>query len=376
MNPDPNHPDEGVELAFKYVGSSFGAFTQTAWALDDYGAVLSHSDPDTGTSGDEQLDMEYFVVDGGSAKISYRLRGKQDPQYLFERVYWGRSKADDMSAGVWDDSVKVYDSSYNASAEGEISPATLFIQYPSGSPGDFSVYPGDPTDGTAKIPDANVEGDPAGTAVPRQIFWLGGSGTSLQAGDSVYQMLSHETESGDEIIQYYEVAEVPETASVFGYSGQFHVQEMYPLKYVTGSFNNGDTVIQVAPNAISTPDGAEDRYYVDANSDTSYATTTQIDDNEPPDVELIVWKQDSFSYYDEAQQKEVTVNGTPWVVGNLPDVPMSGGSLTYLYESQRQDIASRFSGMDIESGDSITDTTVDPFPVLQEKWKDIQASEF
>jgi hypothetical protein len=55
---------------------------------------------------------------------------------------------------------------------------------------------------------------------------------------------------------------------------------------------------------------------------------------------------------------------------------MSGGSLSYLYESQRQDIASRFSGMDIESGDSITDTTVDPFPVLQEKWKDIQASEF
>ena len=385
LNPDPNNPETGIELAFKYVGAEFGSTTQTAWATDEYGAVLAHFDGDTSTAGDEHISMEYFAVDeeNDTSKIIYRLRGQQEPQYLFERIYRGRAAIGDPDADVWDaGTINAYSADFESSEEGVVAPKRLFLEYDNSTDTtSFAVYPGTPEDMGTPATDAEPVYQSNDPDVPGEnvwrVFWLGGDSTSLQTGDAVYRPID-QVQDGDMITrEYYKVAEIFAPTKLFGYEGEFFLQEMTPLKYLTGAFDGGNTVIQVDEEAYGSGEDAEDRYYIDANNDQTFGTLDQIGENDPPDAELLVWLQ-SETYYDEKQQEEVTIPAEPWLMGDLPEVPVSGGaSLTFSYESELETIASRFSGMmDPENEDYLAETTVDPFPVLGEKWKTISSRDF
>jgi hypothetical protein len=388
--------EDDVELALKYEGDAYGEITQAAWATDEYGAVVGHFAPPEASGGNAVLQEEVFAVEGADATVVFRQTGKHTPQYLFERVYIGRSEAGTPDGPFWEEggTLKLYSADYEPPAEAAgLAPERLLVQF-DGSAEDtseFSVYTATAEDGGLPEQGAtaiftNQDPDKQGDALDR-LFWLEGTETTLKAGDAVYYPLDSvpaaDNPDSDMLVtrEFYKVAEVPETATIFGYEDEFYVQGMVPLKYLTGTFSDGDTIIQVDEDAIGSGEDAEDRYYVDSNNDGQFATTPQINDGDPPDVELMVWTEQE-TYYSEEEQQEVTLPAVPWVMGELAfldDVPLAEESaqVEYTYADEEQAVASHMHGLlDPAETNYFTDTTVDPFPVLDQAWKDIAAADF
>lgn len=385
--PDPNNPESGVELALKYKGDAYGEITQTAWATDEYGGVVEHRLP-ADSSQDPRAFAEGFVVgDGGDAAVAFRLVGDPSPQVLFEPVYLGRDKADTPSDDFWSGgTLNVYSDSYTAPEDSdELAPQRLLVQYDDSSSdtSQFSVYAatgddkGTPPENASPVFENPSDSDTQADALDR-LFWLEGTGTSLEAGDAVYYPLDFVTDGDTVTREFYKLTEVPETAKLFGYEHQFYFQDLVPLKYLTGSFSNDNTIIQIDEDVPVGDGESEDRYYIDSNGDGSFATIGQIASGEKPDIQLMVWEQQE-SYYSEEEEKEVNLSAVPWVIGGeLPDdLPLSDANVTYTYDAEASQIGNHLEGLlNPEGEDYFTDTTVDPFTVHTKAWKDIKASDF
>lgn len=374
--PDPDIAAETAADLFMRWEGPYGTSTQVAWATDTFGGLLEHSDPDPQTAADERLREEQFYIDGTDAKIILRQDGTKTPTYLFERVYRGREKADTPSDTFWDGAHNAYSTAYTPPAGGPSTPESLWVEYDAVAdpPTNFDVYASDPTADSSLTPIQSVDSkNPEGLG---EIYWLEGSGTDLVSGDAVYYLLNWESAGTTATAEYYKAAEVPPTADLFGDTG-FYVQELVPLKYVTGTFGSGNTIIKVDENAIDLGGGEyEDAYFVDTNDDSTWGDWSQVANSEAPDVMLMMCLPEDESYYDEMAQTTVTLPGIPWIMGGVPDnVPLPDGvSLEYTYESQSNEIFTYFG--ETAASNYLSTTTAEDFPVLQAAWKTISLSDF
>lgn len=370
--PDTEDTANGVEVAVKFEGE-FGVHTQLGWANDNYGGVVSVNDPDTGSSDDEGLFTEIFAVDGGTGNVVFVEVGQKEVDVLFERVYRGRQALTADPSSI----VNAYSASYTPPVDADgTAPDNLTLTFTwTPSPGNedpdaYQIYDGLDTTGTQLVSVTGSAMNPEGIW---EIYWLGGSGSTLQSGDAVFYLLSYElTDDGAGTFtgtaQFYKVAEVPSTIDMFGETG-FYVQGATPLKYVTGEADTaGDTLIERYELDYDN-DGNSDEfaYYVDVSGDGTFNPFESIQAGNDPDVPLNVWG----AALDDSE--------APFILGPIPEIAIDDGAggttgLTYEFESQLSGALGHLD--EIAADQHISTITVPLFPVDGSDWKDISASDF
>jgi hypothetical protein len=145
----------------------------------------------------------------------------------------------------------------------------------------------------------------------------------------------------------------------------YYIQELYPLKWVQGTLESGNTLIQRSLDIDNDGDGTNDeyRYWLDNNDDGSFDLMS--------DVEIMVWSYPE-TYYDEENETMVTTESSPWLIG---DIPQTGAiDLEYIWSGAFDAVELKLQ--DMGEDDVISTIEVPPFPVFGENWKDVSAADF
>lgn len=355
--PDTEDTANGIEVAVKFRGESFGVHTQLGWANDNYGGVISVNDPDSTVADDEHLYTEIFAVDSGAGKVVYVENGQKTVDVMFERIDRGKQNL----AGI-----------VNAYSAGSTPPENLTLTYTwtptagSPDPAGYEIYSGLEATGTPLV--TNTTDNPEGIW---EVYWLDESVGTLTAGDSVYYLLSHDlTEDSGTYTgtsQFYKVSEVPATIDMFGETN-FYVQGFTPVKYVTGTFADGDTLIN-RYELDYTGDGTADEfaYYIDISDDGSFNPLVSIEAGTDPDIPLLVWGV----ALDDSE--------SPFIIGPIPDVSVPDGAggttgLTYEYADTQTNALGHLD--EIAADQHISTISPPLFPVDGSDWKTISTADF
>jgi hypothetical protein len=351
---DAEDTENGVFVSMKWNTDSWGNHTQIAWANDSYGGVVSEDIIPVGEDTQNGMYTEYFALSENKSKIIYRQRGDEVPDILWELIDMAREDV----TGLNEEGKNAY------TAELTEAPLFLAMEYTAGTDG-WEIYEWDEenevTKGNALA--SNTTGDPL---TVDELFWFEGTEASAQTGDALYKYVYSPDVSDPSIAVFEKVSEVPQTVPGLGTETNYYIQEMYPLKWVRGTFEaSGDTIIQTESLGDIDGDGTDDyRYWLDNNDDGVYDMLNE--------VELMVWTFPE-TYYDEETETMVTTESTPWFLGDIP----AYGTIDpeYIWQDAFDAVNQKLISMGQE--DHIISTIEVPaFPVLGEEWKDVSDADF
>ena len=372
FSPEDNSDTHAVRVAMRWEGTAFGVQSQVAWADDNGGAVMEYHDPDESTENDERVGEERFVLETDGAVTISRLSAVKTPNYEFERVYWGREAMADPNDAFWGGAYNAYSSTYAETG----APALIWLVFDV-SAGDatvFDVYVEDPDTTTTPLASDVAVSEAGNPEALGSLYWLEGSGTDLLSGDAVYYMRDHQNDDNVVTAEYYKASEVPQTDNYFGEEG-FFSRTSYPIAFFSGQLPATTSIIKVDEGAITFDDGSEDRYFIDVDESGSFGTWTQIEDGRLPDVELMTAQPATESYFDITTESTVSVEGTHWLIGEVPEVDLPGDAqIVYDYESEDNAISAAFD--DTARANYLADAAPPEFPVSGDPWRVINESDF
>jgi hypothetical protein len=363
ITPDSSDSNNGVYVATHFDGW-YGQFIELGWANDNYGGVQNWGQWEWEGSTEENIYSEYFTLSTGEAKIVFREWGTEDASH----IYWDVNSArNNFDSGIFDAATVIPSS----------APDYISIKSNHSSHSSFEVYSGEFTI-------SNISGETAAATVSEdpynywRIVWLTPGvtpSTTITSGDAAYRMKSVTEDGSQNFVAVFEkVVEVPDTTSRFGYSG-FYTQSMYPLKYVTGSFSNSETIIQYEQvdwngNNVLDPEDdwngnnvADDYiYFIDKDGDGEF---DDFDSGANAEQELMVW--------DMQEWDSDTV--TSWLMGEIPSyTDGDGNTISYTYNSEKAAVDAKFSN--ITEDDYISTISYPDFPIAEEAFPTITADSF
>ncbi|MFP4442079.1 MAG: hypothetical protein ACLFST_03085 [Spirochaetia bacterium] len=351
---DTADTENGVYVASKWNTDLHGNHTQIAWANDSYGGVVSEDIHSDGTEDHPSMYTEYFALSEEEAKIIYRQHGEENTDILWEFIKMAK-----------EDIVTITDEGKNGYTEGVEAPLFLALTYTEGEDG-WEMYEWDGVD-------SQVTGDPLATntthpaSTVAELYWIDPDDTTSQPqpGDALYKWVYFPDGSSTNTAVFEKVSEVPAAVTGLMSDINYYIQDLYPLKWVQGSMESGNTLIQRSLDIDSDGDGTNDeyRYWLDNNDDGAYDLMS--------DVEIMVWSYPE-TYYDEATETMVTTESSPWLIG---DVPQTGAiDLEYIWSGAFDAVELKLQ--DMSEDDVISTIEVPAFPVLGEDWKDVSAVDF
>jgi hypothetical protein len=352
---DTADTENGVFVAAKWNTESHGNHTQIAWANDNYGGVVSeHLQPGDGTEDHPSMYTEYFALSEEKSKIIYRQHGEENTEILWEFIKMAK-----------EDITNITDEGKNGYTDGMDAPPFLALTYTEGEDG-WEMYEWDGENN-------QVTGDPlaANTTHPAstvaELYWIDPEDTTPQPqpGDALYKWVYFPDGTSTNVAVFEKVSEVP--AAITGLMSEinYYIQELYPLKWVQGTLESGNTLIQRSLDIDNDGDGTNDeyRYWLDNNDDGSFDLMS--------DVEIMVWSYPE-TYYDEENETMVTTESSPWLIG---DIPQTGAiDLEYIWSGAFDAVELKLQ--DMGEDDVISTIEVPPFPVFGENWKDVSAADF
>lgn len=350
--------NNGVYISTKFESTLWGNHSHVGWANDLVGGIQSLDENVSAEVSEEDkfsIYSEYFSLIDSSANVIYREWGTKKPS----DIYLDLNEARESGA---------LDGYYNAFQSDADAPEYLIMVFEqTAEPTSFNLY--------SSSEPIYIESSTLLTSVDDNPFtiynlcWYDSALEEISSGEASYKFQSFVESEGTVELTFGRTALVPATTELFGEVG-FYKESLYPLKYVEGSFDSGNTIIQLEELDLNNDEVDESVYFIDGDEDTSWYQPDETGGEKVLPVHSFL-----ETYWDQETESVITETGTPWLMNTVPkyDYDYDGVSdIEYIYDEEKTTIDSKL-GNENSNFDS---TPLPQFEILGADWKEISSEDF
>lgn len=357
--PDSDETENnGVYISTKFESSLWGNHSHVGWANDLVGGVQSLDEDVEADVADEDkynIYSEYFSLIDGSANVIYREWGTKKPS----DIYLDLNEARESTA---------LDGYYNAFQSGADAPEYLIMVFEQvAEPSSFNIYSSsEPNYGDSSTLLSAVNDNPF---TIYNLCWYDSAVDEISSGEASYKFQSFVESEGNIELTFERTALVPATTELFGETG-FYKESLYPLKYVEGTFESGNTIIQMEELDLNGDDIDESIYFIDGDEDTSWFRPDETGGEKILHIHSFL-----ETYWDQETESVMTETGSPWLLNTVPkyDYNQDGVSdIVYIYDDEKTTIDSKL-GNENSNFDSVP---LPVFDILGSDWQTITLEDF